>query len=170
CAAILVMAAAPVRAQQVTYDYSRSVDFTGYKTYSWGVSTPTGDAMTDERIVDAIEAQLAASGLVKVAPGAEPDVEVSYTAAVARRLVVTASSTGWAGRPAAAGRWGTASTSQVYTGALGVEIRDARNGTAVWHGIVSRDLDLNANPAKRERNLNKAVEKLFRHYPTRERH
>jgi hypothetical protein len=31
--------------------------------------------------------------------------------------------------------------------------------------MVSDDLDPKASPEKREKNLNKAVEKLFKHYP-----
>jgi Domain of unknown function (DUF4136) len=168
-AAVLTMAVNPARAQQVSYDYNRAVDFTGFKTYAWIPGAPTGDPMTDDRIVAAIEAQLAASGVVKAAPGTDPDLKVAYYVGVGRNLEVSGGGSGWVGRTGATGGWGNARTSRVYTGVLGVELRDSRTGSAVWHGLVARDLDPGASPEKRERNLNKAVEKLFKHYPTREK-
>jgi hypothetical protein len=31
--------------------------------------------------------------------------------------------------------------------------------------VATRDLDVKATPEQREKNINKAVEKLFKHYP-----
>jgi hypothetical protein len=35
----------------------------------------------------------------------------------------------------------------------------------LWRGIATRELDANASPEKRDKNINKAAEKLFRKYP-----
>ena len=163
--AMLTLFVARAGAQQVSYDYNRSVDFTRFRTYAWAAAAPTGDAITDQRIVAAIDSQLAASGLLRAQPGADPDLTVSTSAGIGRSLEVRGSSSGWAG----GARWGSARTSEVYTGALGIQLQDATTGVPVWHGVVSRELDPRASPEQRERNLNKAIAKLFKHYPTRER-
>ena len=53
----------------------------------------------------------------------------------------------------------------VPVGALMVDIVNAKTRETVWRGMVSDDLDPKASPEKREKNLNKAVEKLFKNYP-----
>lgn len=166
-AAALALLASPARAQQVTYDYDRHADFTVLRTYAWAPGVPSGDPMTDQRIATAIEAQLAASGLRPAAPGIEPDVRVAFFAGVGRRTEVTGSTTGWGGWAGAGSRSGYARTRQVYSGALAIEMVDGRTGRPLWHGAVARELDPGASPEERDRNVNKAMEKLFKHYPTR---
>ena len=50
-------------------------------------------------------------------------------------------------------------------GTLVVDLRDGRSGSVVWRGVASRDLDAKASPEEREKNINKVVEKMFKHYP-----
>jgi hypothetical protein len=54
---------------------------------------------------------------------------------------------------------------EVAVGTLVVDLRDGRSGAVVWRGVASRDLDAKASPEEREKNINKAVEKMFKHYP-----
>jgi hypothetical protein len=37
--------------------------------------------------------------------------------------------------------------------------------TLVWRGVVSKTLDPKAKPEKRQKNLTKALTKLFKNYP-----
>jgi hypothetical protein len=37
----------------------------------------------------------------------------------------------------------------------------------VWRGIATRDVDTKASPEKRDKNIARATEKLFRNYPPR---
>ena len=60
---------------------------------------------------------------------------------------------------------GTARAEQVVVGTLVVELIDAKTGSTIWRGIATRDVDVQASPGKREKNINKAAEKLFKHYP-----
>jgi hypothetical protein len=50
-------------------------------------------------------------------------------------------------------------------GTLAIEIVDAKTRSIVWRGLASADVDANAKPEKREKNINRAAEKLFRNYP-----
>jgi hypothetical protein len=35
----------------------------------------------------------------------------------------------------------------------------------IWRSSATRDVDADASPEKRDKNLNKAAEKMFEHYP-----
>lgn len=148
-------------AQDVSYDYDKARDFTSFKTYAWVRGTNLSDELNHQRVVDAIDAQLAAKGLRKVERGGNPDVLVAYHAAFGRDLQVNGS--GWGGYRV--NRAGSARVEEVVVGALGVEIADAKTGAVVWHGVAKKDIDVKASPEKREKNINKAVEKLLKSYP-----
>src|SRR5262249_19731727 len=152
-AALLLSTSA--RAQDVSYDYDKTVDFTALKTYAWTKGTTVQDELNHKRIVSAVDAQLAAKGLRQVEPGASPDVLVAYNAGARDEFEVSGTGVG-AYRP---GRWGSARVSQVAVGALAVEIIDPKTGSAVWRGVATKDLDLKVSPEKREKNINKAAEK-----------
>lgn len=156
----------PALAQQVTYDYDRATDFSAFHSYAWAEGNPVRDDLTDRRIVAAVDSQLAGLGLQRRTLDEHPDVVVVYHAGVTRSVKVTGYGSGWGARPAL-GRTGTARSEEVLTGMLAVEIFEPRTGMVLWHGLVSRDLDPQADPEKREQNIQKAVMKLFRHYPTR---
>jgi hypothetical protein len=146
-------------AQDVSYDYDKSVNFSALKTYAWAPDGNIQDELTHKRITAAVDAQLAAKGLRRVEAGATPDVIVTYRAGVRQELEVN----GYTGYRV--NRWSSARVQQVPVGALVVEMLDAKTKDVVWRGIATKDLDVDASPEKREKNLNKAVEKLFKKYP-----
>lgn len=148
-------------AQDVSYDYDKSVDFSAFKTYAWTKGTNVQDELNHKRIVSAVDAQLAAKGLRQVDPGANPDMLVAYHAGARQEFEVSGTGVG-AYRP---GRWGSARVAQVAVGALAVEMVDSKTGSQVWRGVATKDMDLKASPEKREKNINKAAEKLFKNYP-----
>jgi hypothetical protein len=163
-ATALTLLNAPARAQDVTYDYDKATDFSAFHTYAWVDGTPARDQLTHRRIVAAVDSELMTRGMTRVEMSAHPDVVVAYHAGISRSVQVSGLSTGWGGRVAPA-RSGTARTEEILTGVLAVEVLEPWTGMVMWHGIVSKDLDLKADPEKRERNINKAVGKLFQHYP-----
>jgi hypothetical protein len=150
-------------AQNVTYDYDRTADFTKLKTYSWVRGKNLSDELNHKRVVAAIDVQLAVKGFTKVDAAGNPDVLVAYHAAFGRDVQISGYAPGWGAYRA--GRWGSARTEQILVGALAVEMVDPRTRSTLWRGIASRDVDVDATPEKRERNLNKTAEKLFEKYP-----
>jgi hypothetical protein len=42
---------------------------------------------------------------------------------------------------------------------------DAQTRNLVWRGLVTKELDAKASPEKKEKNINKAAEKIFKNYP-----
>ena len=59
----------------------------------------------------------------------------------------------------------TGQTSTIYVGQLALDMYDPANHDLVWRGAVSKTIDTKAKPDKQEKNLNKAIAKLFKNYP-----
>ena len=152
-------------AQNVTHDYDRSANFSSYRTYAWVRGTPLGDELNHKRIVRAIDSQLASKGLRQVEGHANPDLLVAYHATFDTSLQITGFSSGWGGYRFGPARSGTARADEILVGTLVVDLMDAKTETIVWRGAAAKDVDVKASAEKREKNINKAAEKLFKHYP-----
>ena len=163
--ALLATLASTASAQDISYDYDKSADFSRFKTYAWVPGHNLPDELNNQRIVSAIDRQLAAKGLRRVDANASPDVLVAYHALFDKDVEIRGFSSGWAGYRFGAHRSGTARVEEVVVGTLAVDVIDARTRTIVWRGMATKDVDVKADPEKRDKNINKAAEKLFKHYP-----
>lgn len=160
--AAMVMLGAIAVAQSVNYDYDRSADFSRFKTYTWVRGTELTDELNHKRVVRAIDSQLAAKGLSRVDGNA--DVVVAYRANFDENLQINGYSSGFGG-PRFGNISGTATTQRIVTGTLVVDMMDARTRAIVWRGSAERDVNPGAKPEKREKNITKAAEKIFKNYP-----
>jgi hypothetical protein len=149
-------------AQDVTYDFARATDFTAFETYAW--ARANGNPVTElihQRIVHAVDAQLASKGLRQVEENASPDALVFYHASVSQALDVSGRDRGGY-TPA---KWNSTEVEQVMVGMLGVDIVHPRTKEIVWRGVATKDLDLKASREKRDENMTQVAQKLFQHYP-----
>ncbi len=151
-------------AQSVNYDYDRSANFSKYRTYAWTRGTVLPDELNHKRVVSAIDSQLEAKGLFRVNEEREADVLVAYHANFDESVQINGFSTSY-GLPRFGGVSGTATAQKVVNGTLVVDLMDARTRSIVWRGSAERDLDPSAKPETRDKNINKAAEKIFKHYP-----
>ncbi len=78
---------------KVIVDYDKTADFTRYRTYAWGQGTPAKNPLMDHRIVTVVEEQLAGKGYQKVER--DPDMFVSYHAAVTQDILTTPPPWAW---------------------------------------------------------------------------
>jgi len=155
-----------VLASTVTYDYDRTVNFSKFRTYSWVRGTPVKDDLNHQRIMGAIDAQLAMHGLMRAGTGQNPDVLVAYHAAFDQSVQINAfGSGGWGPYGLGGSRMGSARADRVTVGSLVVDVTDASVNRIVWRGTASQDLDPGANAEKKDKNITKAVEKMFKNYP-----
>lgn len=152
-------------AQNVTYDFDRATNFQGFKTYAWTSGTELEDPLNHARVVNAIESQMAAKGFTKVDRAGHPDVLVSYHASFDRNLEINGFSSGWGAPRFGGSRNGRATVDEIVVGTIVVDMRNAQTNQLVWRGTASREVDVKANPEKREKNIRKAAERLFKHYP-----
>jgi hypothetical protein len=150
-------------AQKVTTDFNKDADFTQYKTYMWIKEPKTTDPLMQQRVVDDINAALAAKGLKLVTSGADLGV-AAHTATKEQRSLNTfydGFGGGW--------RWGggfgssTTSVDTYEVGTLVVDLFDTKTKDAIWRATASKTLS--GNPQKNTENLNKAVEEMFKKFP-----
>lgn len=174
--AFLLAAASSAVAQDIRYDFDKEKDFSKYKTYKWvaikGAQMP--DELTQKALTSAIDSQLAAKGLTKT-DSDNADLYVGYQTALGQEKEFTSYNTGWGYGPGWGGGWygygGMASTttygstSTVYVGQLDLSMYDPVAKQLVWRGTASKTLDPKAKPEKKQKNINKAVEKLLKKYP-----
>ena len=159
----LVLLARGAAAQDVNYDYDGHANFAAYRTYAWvGGTTLAADDLNHARIVAAVDSQLGMKGLAREDSTGNPDVQVFYQVGLRQDLEFN----GYDNRlavPDGGPSWARAKP--VPVGTLVVEIIDAKSHALVWRAAATKDLDLGQSPERWERNLNKAVEKMFKHYP-----
>jgi len=161
-AALIVVLLASAVWADVNVDWDKSADFSQYKTYTWGRGTPAKNPLWDQRIMESVDKQLAAKGLQKVAPDANPDLIVLYHAAVGSETQMNTTTTGGWGW-AWGGGMATTTVDKIPTGELSVDIGDAKTKKLLWLG-ASNDT-LADNPDKNQKKLDKAVEKMFKKFP-----
>jgi len=153
-------------AQKTNIDWDRTANFSDYHTYMWEKSPHPAKGFWDQRIVDAIDQQLAKKGFKKV--DSDPDAWVVYSNSIHEQKETVGTGYnygpgwGWGG-------WGAAPSSVVYNtwvtkeGTLVVDIADARQKQLLWRGSVTNTISDNSD--KNIKNLDKAVAKLFKGYP-----
>jgi hypothetical protein len=102
------------------------------------------------------------------------DLYIGYQAAVDTEKQYTSFSSGWGYGPGwyGAGWYGggglsttTGQTSTIYKGQLAVDMYSTAAKSLIWRGTATKTLDPNAKPEKQEKNLAKAMTKLFKNYP-----
>ena len=160
----LVFAGSIAVAQTVTYDFDKATDFSKFKIYAWTSGSTLSDELNHERVVHAVDSELVRKGFVSVEPDGGADVLVAYDVRFERDLEFNGSSTGW-GPYGIGTRMGTVRAQEVLVGTLTVEMTNAVTKKVVWRGIASMDIDKTASPEKRQKSINKAVEKIFKNYP-----
>jgi hypothetical protein len=179
--ALLVGGVTATLAQDVRYDYDKDKDFSKYKTYKWvavkGADEP--DELTAKRVTSAIDAELATKGLTKT-DSDTADLYLAFQTAIGTEKQYTSYNTGWGYGPG----WGSGwygygggmsssttygSTSTVYVGQLDVSMYDPASKQLVWRGVASKTLDPKAKPEKKDKNITKAVQKLLKNYPPKQK-
>jgi hypothetical protein len=168
----LELAPALAFAQKVTYDYEKTANFAGFKTYALKDGTKVGQPLIDNRIVTAIETELAAKGLTKV--DSNPDVYVVYHVAFDKQKDISTYSSGYGGGYGAygwgwGGGWAGGSTTtqvrDILVGTLVIDMADAKKNQLVWRGMGVKEINTQAKPEKRDKSINEAVKKIFKNFP-----
>jgi len=153
-------------AQQVKTDYDRSADFGQYKTYSWE-KVQTRDPLMVGRIETAVNADLASKGWKQVQSGGDVSIiaiEITHNQQTLNTFY-DGFGGGWGWRGWGGGGFGEATTTtDVYqVGTLVVDLFDGKTKKLIWRGSSSETLSNNSE--KNIKNLDKAVQKMFQHFP-----
>lgn len=178
---VLLLWCASASAQDVKYNFLPGTDFAKYKSYKW-VRVPKAEypnQILDAQIIQAIDAQLALKGLTKTEDDGV-DLVVCYQAAVNQEKQWNSYSTDMGGGGWGYGRWGgwggyggygggmsttTTTSSTINIGTINVDLYDVVAKNQIWRGAASKTLGSGKDPAKVNKNLNKAMAKMFKNYP-----
>jgi hypothetical protein len=171
-----LLAPAILLAQKTSYDYEKTANFAGFKTYAHKDGTKVGQQLIDDRIVSAIDTQLAAKGLKRV--DENPDLFVVYHVAFDKQKDISTYSSGYGGGYGPygwgwGGGWagGTTSTQvrDILVGTLVIDLADAKKGQLAWRGMGVKEVNTQANPEKRDKSINEAVKKIMKNYPPKQK-
>lgn len=152
-------------AQKTSIDWNRSTDFSSYHTYMWETSPNPAKGDWNQRIIDDIDKQLQAKGLTKV--DSNPDLWVVYSNSIQHEKQVVGVGYVGGSLPLTGATPTGHATFVNKIGTLVVEIADTKSKQLVWRGAVSDTLSDKQN--KNVKTLDKAVTKLFRDYPPKQK-
>jgi hypothetical protein len=186
---LALIAGSAAYGQDVRSNYLPGTDFSKYRTYSWvtieDVVHP--DQIIDAEIKRAIDTQMGAKGFAKVDNGASEfplppdlthppdlahpaDLVIRYQVAIDHEKQWTAYGMAdrfpWSGMGTA---MGTATSSSIDVGTLVLDIYDAAAKQLVWTGSATKTISLSKDQRKNQKQLDKAMEKLLKDFPPRQK-
>lgn len=166
-------AAAVSFGQNVNYNFAAGEDFSKYHTYKW-IQIKDAQKLNDiaeQQLKTAVDAQLAQKGLTPVNDDTA-DLYIGYQVSTGQEKQFTTFDSGWGYGPGWGRGWygggggmSTTTSTTIHTGQLDLDMYDRAQQKLVWRGTVSKAIDANAKPSKRQKNLNKAIAKLLKNYP-----
>lgn len=153
-------------AQDVRTNSMPGTNFAKYHSYKWvnieGGQHPS--QIADAEIKQAVDSQLAAKGLTKT-DNDQADLYIGYQVAVDQEKQWNAYGTGM--------RWGggmaTATQSTIQNGTLVLDMYDPSTKQLVWTAAGTKSLDPSSKPEKNQKNLDKAVAKMLKDFPPKQK-
>ncbi len=158
---------------KVRVDYDHSADFSKYRTFMWVEKPKTENPLMDDRIVNAINAQLSARGLEPLSTDA--DLSIRAASSTEEKQVVNTYYDGWDGwgwgwgpRYGWGWGWGGPGWQSVYVdtyleNTTVVNLIDTASGKAVWRATSKGTIS--DKPEKATKKTGKAIAEMFEGYP-----
>lgn len=165
--AVALLTAGASAAQDVRYNFMPGTDFSKYRTYKWvnieGGAHP--NQIVDAEIKQSVDSQLASKGMTKT-DGDKADLYVGYQVAVDQEKQWNAYGMGGGVRW---GGMGSATSSTINVGTLVLDFYDPTTKQLVWTGNATKTIDPGSNQEKNQKNLDKAMAKLLKNYPPKQK-
>ena len=162
--ALLLATAGTLTAQDVRYNFMPSTDFSKYRTYKWvntGGTHP--DQIMDAEIKHSVDSQLAAKGLTRT-DSDNADLYIGYQTTVDQETQWDV----WGSRAFGMGT-GSWTSSTISVGTLVLDMYDPGTKQLVWTGSATKTIDTGSNQEKHMKNLDKAMAKLLKNYPPKQK-
>jgi hypothetical protein len=141
-------------------DFDHHANFSQYKTYSWAkVDTP--DPLWNDRVKQAIDRALQTKGWQEVQ--SEGDVSVVAVGATRDKPTLETFYNGFDGWLWSGFADATTYVEHYTEGTLVVDMFDTKSKKLIWRGSATDALS--GKPEKDEKKLDKAVSKMFEHFP-----
>jgi len=163
-----LVASALTIAQDVTTNSMPGTDFSKYHTYKWvtieGATQP--NQIVDAQIKQSIDNQLATKGLTKT-DNEKADLYVGYQVSMDQEKQWNAY--GMGGGPRWGGGMATATSSVISVGTLALDMYDPSTKQLVWTGRATKTIDPGNSQEKKQKNLDKAMQKLLKNFPPKQK-
>jgi hypothetical protein len=162
--ALLLVTAGTLTAQDVRYNSMPGADFSKYHNYKWvNVTGAHPDQIMDAEIKQSVDSQLASKGLTKT-DSDKADLYIGYQTAVDQQIQWDV----WGSRAFGSGT-GSWTSSAINVGTLVLEMLDPSTNQLVWTGSATKTINPSSNQEKNKKNLDKAMAKLLKDYPPKQR-
>ena len=165
--AVAILTCIGATGQDVRHNYMPGTDFSKYHTYKWvnieGGAHP--NQIMDAEIRQSVDSQMAAKGFTKT-DSDKADLYVGYQIAVDQEKQWNAYGMGGGVR---FGGMGSATSSTINVGTLVLDMYDPATKQLVWTGNATKTIDPSSNQEKNQKNLNKAMEKLLKDFPPKQK-
>ena len=163
--ALLLVTAGTLAAQDVRYNFMPRTDFSKYHTYKWvNIGGAQRDQIMDAEIKQAVDSQLATKGMAK-ADSDKADLYIGYQTAVHQEQQWDA----WGTRSFGMGV-GSWTSSTISIGTLVLDMYDPATKQLVWTGSATKTIDTDSNHEKHMKKLDKAMAKLLKNYPPKQKY
>jgi hypothetical protein len=162
-------------AQSVTRDWDKKYDFATVKTFAMKIGTSWGNQLSERKVMADMAEALVEKGWKQIeAESTANVVVVIHGATQVKHTLNTFYSGGMGGYGygyygMGGGGMGTSTTtSSEYTvGTLVVDIFDIKTKNLVYRGTASDEI--NKDPKKNEKKIDKAAQKLFKDFPQKDK-
>ena len=166
-------------AEKIRVHYDKSLDFSKFKTYGWAPHGAVAHPMLALDAVGAVEDELNARGLHKVAEN--PDLIIAFYGAVDSEVSMTSNNPIYNATggippfdpsmtsPGDSLYWDSYygnSTVVVYPGQLVIDLIDFKTKKLAWRGFAAEAISPN-NPGKLMSEVTSTIKKLFKEYPVK---
>ncbi|MGY1530040.1 DUF4136 domain-containing protein [Luteimonas sp. A649] len=160
---------------RVNTDFDPAAQFAGFRTYTWLMKPQGVSPLVEQRIVEGIDAQLAAQGWTQVENG---DIAVAAHVATADRMRIDTfysgssfNQWGWRGHQGWRGHHGamhrphaTTTTVRNYTvGTLIVDLFDSGTKQAIWRGTAEQTVP--SSPDRVNTSVQAGIDRMFADFP-----
>ena len=175
--AVMAVLCGTAMAEKIHVHYDKSLNFSKFKTYGWAPHGAVAHPMLALDAVGAVEDELNARGLHKVAEN--PDLIIAFYGAVDSEVTMTSNNPIYNATggippfdpsmtsPGDSLYWDSYygnSTVVVHPGQLVIDLIDFKTKKLAWRGFAAEAISPN-NPDKLMSEVNSTIKKLFKEYP-----
>ena len=160
CALAICLVSSFAMAQQVSVNYNHEANFSQYHTYAWGSNNKNAiqNSILAQVAQQDIESAMSAKGLQKVQESQNPDLVLTASGGEREQTSYNA----WGMRGIGGGMGGITPEQNVIS-TMVVSLYDTKKQELVWRGIAQDTLSNNGN--KNQKEVNNAVNKMFKQWP-----
>jgi hypothetical protein len=161
----VILTALFVYAQKVQTDFDHQFDFSQLHTFQVKFGSAWNNPLQQNRAKEDIVKELTAKGWSEAPEGTQPDAVVIIHGATQQQksLDTFYSGGGWGWGPGMS----NTTVNTVNVGTMQVDVFDAKSKKMVFRGTASDDIS--DKPDKNAKKIDKAVEKMFKDFPPKEK-